>query len=167
MVEQPPLVTVYLISAEPADTPLTKPLEFTFAMPVALLDHTPPAVVEAYVVVEPTQTDVAPVMAATVGAALTRIDLVAVLTFPALYAFKVMVYVPAILKVDVTVVAVDVDGIPPGIVHRTESTAPEVVVEVLENVRLLPAQTVVSLEVKEAEGVGLVDVTPYKFTLST
>ena len=91
MVEQPPMVTVYLISAEPAETPVTTPLAFTVAMPVALLVQTPPAVVDAYVVVEPIQTAFAPVIAATVGNALTLIDFVAVLTLPLLYAFKEMV----------------------------------------------------------------------------
>src|SRR5436853_7162214 len=38
------VVTVYLISAEPADIPLTKPFEFTVAEALLLL-HTPPVVV--------------------------------------------------------------------------------------------------------------------------
>ena len=84
IVEQPPLVTVYLISAEPADTPFTNPLEFTLAMPGALLVHTPPVVDDAYVVDAPTQTDVAPVIAATDGAAFTVITLILTLEQPLL-----------------------------------------------------------------------------------
>ena len=76
VVEQPPLVTVYNISTEPAEIPLTTPPEVTVAIPVPPLDHTPPAVVELNVVDEPIQTVAAPVIAATVGNALTRIDLV-------------------------------------------------------------------------------------------
>ncbi len=64
------------------------------------------------------------------------------------------------MNVDVTVFAVDVEGIPPGIDQRTESTDPEEAVEVLVKVKLLPAQTVVSLAVKEAVGVGLLEVMP-------
>ena len=65
-------VTVYVIVAEPAVTPLTTPVdEFTVA--TAVLDdvHTPPAVAEANCVVEPVQTFVAPVIEATVGFTLT------------------------------------------------------------------------------------------------
>ena len=165
--EQPLLVTVYMISAEPAETPLTNPLEFTFAIPGALLVHTPPVVDDAYVVDAPTQTDVAPEIAATVGSAFTRMDFVAVLTFPFLYAFNVMVYEPGVLNVDVTFVAIDVDGIPPGIVHLTESTEPEEAVDVLVKLRLFPEHTVVSLTVKLAVGVGVEVFSPYRLILST
>ena len=60
-------------------------------------------------------------------------------------------YVPTVLKTGLTVVVdVDVDGVPPLIVHLTESGLPLDDVDVFVNVRLPPAQTVVSLCVKEA-----------------
>ena len=165
--EQPLEVTVYIISTEPADTPLTKPFELTLAILGSLLDHTPPVVADVYVVDAPTQTDVAPVIAATVGSAFTRMDFVVVLTFPLLYAFNVIMYEPGVLNVAVTFVAIDVDGMPPGIVHLTESTEPEEAVEVLVKLRLFPEHTVVSLAVKLAVGVGVEVFTPYRLILST
>ena len=60
------------------------------------------------------------------------------------------------LKVDTISVVVPVDGVPPKIVQRMESIEPVEAVEVLVNVSVLPMQTVVSLAVKEAVGVGVV-----------
>ena len=48
--------------AEPAATPVTTPLELTVAAAVLLLDHVPPVVTSANVVVDPTQTAGVPVM---------------------------------------------------------------------------------------------------------
>ena len=74
---------------------------------------------------------------------------------PDLYATKLIVYVPAVLKVALTVVvALDVPGVPPAIVHLTESGLPALAVEVFVNVRLPPWHTTVSLEVKLAVAVG-------------
>ena len=51
----------------PAATPVTTPVELIVAVAVLAVDHTPPVVVEASVVVAPAHTDVVPVMAATTG----------------------------------------------------------------------------------------------------
>ena len=54
--EQPPVpVTVYVIVAVPAATPVTTPEEFTVATAVLLDVQAPPETVEEKVVVEPTQ----------------------------------------------------------------------------------------------------------------
>ena len=74
----------------PALTPVTTPFN-TVATDVLLLNQVPPGVVLLSVVVEPTQTVNVPVSAFTVGNAFTRIDFVAVLTLPLLYAFNVIV----------------------------------------------------------------------------
>jgi hypothetical protein len=68
---QPFVVTVYVIVAVPADTPVTTPVELTEA--IAALDdvQTPFAVALASAVVEPEHTSVVPVIAATTGIALT------------------------------------------------------------------------------------------------
>ena len=64
---------------------------------------------------------------------------------------------PTVLNTGLTVVVeVDVDGVPPFIVQRTESGEPLLAVEVFVNVRLLPIHTVVSLTVNDAVAVGLV-----------
>ena len=57
--------------AEPADTPETVPEALTVATAVLLEDQVPPVVASLRAVVEPTQTLVVPVMAATTGRALT------------------------------------------------------------------------------------------------
>jgi hypothetical protein len=57
--------------AEPAETPDTIPEALTVATAVLLEDQVPPEVASLKVVVEPTQTLVVPVMAATTGSALT------------------------------------------------------------------------------------------------
>ena len=57
-----------MIVAVPADTPVTSPLAFTVAMPVALLLHVPPAVASVNCVVLPIHTVCVPVIAATTGA---------------------------------------------------------------------------------------------------
>ncbi len=58
--------------AVPAETPLTTPVEApTVATPVALLLQVPPEVELANVVVDPTQMEVVPVMAAKTGNGLT------------------------------------------------------------------------------------------------
>jgi hypothetical protein len=51
----------------PADTPVTTPVELTVATVVLLLDHVPPVVALANNIVLPTQTALAPVIAAGVG----------------------------------------------------------------------------------------------------
>ena len=63
---------------------------------------------------------------------------------------------PAVLNVEFTVVAdVEVDGVPPLIVHRTESGEPTLAVDVFVNVKLEPIHTVLSLIVKLAVAVGM------------
>jgi hypothetical protein len=54
------------------------------------------------------------------------------------------------------VLETDVDGVPPGISHRTESGEPVFAVEALVNVNEPPGQTTVSLTVKDATAVGAV-----------
>ena len=57
---------------EPGVTPVTTPVEeLTVAAAGLLLLHVPPVVVQARVVVDPTDTLVVPVMAATVGTGFT------------------------------------------------------------------------------------------------
>jgi hypothetical protein len=60
--------------AVPAATPVTMPDVPIVATPVLLLDHVPPLVVDDRVVVAPTHTEAAPVIAA--GSALIVIDVV-------------------------------------------------------------------------------------------
>ena len=60
-----PSVTVYVIVADPVDTPVTTPLALTSATVASLVDQTPPVVELANVVDNPSQTFDAPVMAAT------------------------------------------------------------------------------------------------------
>ena len=57
----------------PAETPVTTPPVPIVAMAVLLLLQVPPAVASERVIVEPVQTPVDPVMAPTVGRALTEI----------------------------------------------------------------------------------------------
>jgi hypothetical protein len=57
--------------AEPAATPVTTPEALTVATDVLEEDQVPPLVASASAVVDPTQTDVVPVILATVGRALT------------------------------------------------------------------------------------------------
>ena len=99
VVEQPLAVTVYLISAVPFDTPVTTPLEFTVAIPVALLVQTPPAVVLLNIVVDPTHTEVAPVVAATIGKAFTVINFVTVLEHPLIVTVYDIVEVPGLAPI--------------------------------------------------------------------
>ena len=55
-------------------------------------------------------------------------------------------------------ILVEVDGVPPGNVHLIESkTPPLAVVDVLVNVKLPPIHTTVSLAVKLAVTVGVVE----------
>jgi hypothetical protein len=63
-------------------TPVTTPEALTVATAVLLEDQVPPAVASLRVVVEPTQTEVVPVMAATTGSALTVIPVVTALVQP-------------------------------------------------------------------------------------
>jgi len=64
-------VTTYVIVAVPAVTPVTTPVDDTVATAVLDEVHVPPVVADANCVVEPEHTFVAPVIAATVGSALT------------------------------------------------------------------------------------------------
>jgi hypothetical protein len=64
-------VTVYVIVAFPAATPVTTPLASTVATAASLVDQTPPVVALAIVVVAPSQTIVLPVIAATTGVGFT------------------------------------------------------------------------------------------------
>ena len=54
-----------------ADTPVTNPVLFTEAIAALMLPHVPPVVASDSWVVPPIQTALVPVMAATVGKALT------------------------------------------------------------------------------------------------
>jgi hypothetical protein len=60
----------------PALTPVTTPELFTVATDVVALDQTPPVVASDNVVVEPIQTLVVPVIAATVGNGFIVTDIV-------------------------------------------------------------------------------------------
>ena len=63
---------MYVIVAVPALTPVTDPVdELTIAVAVFELDHVPPVVVFTKVTLEPSHTDVVPVIATTVGNAFT------------------------------------------------------------------------------------------------
>src|SRR5947209_20620937 len=62
-----PLVTVFLIVTKPADTPVTTPASTPVPSPLSDELHTPPAVALAKVIVLPSHTAVAPLIAATVG----------------------------------------------------------------------------------------------------
>ena len=66
-----PLVTMYLIVAVPADTPVTKPLAFIVATPGVLDTQVPLAVALLNCVVLVAQTVVVPVVAAITGNAFT------------------------------------------------------------------------------------------------
>jgi hypothetical protein len=68
--------------AEPAATPETTPEVDTVATAVLLEAHVPPVVASLRLVVDPAQTEVVPVMAATVGSALTETDAVELETHP-------------------------------------------------------------------------------------
>jgi hypothetical protein len=68
--------------AVPAATPVTTPEVDTIATEVLLEDHVPPMVASPKVVVDPAQTEVVPVMAATVGSALTVTEAVELETQP-------------------------------------------------------------------------------------
>ena len=79
----PFVVTVYVIVVLPAATPVTTPVD-ALTVAVAVLDdvQTPPAVTSDKVVVEPSHTEVVPVIAATVGNALIVTVVVTELTHP-------------------------------------------------------------------------------------
>jgi hypothetical protein len=65
-------VYVYVINAEPAETPVISPvIEFTVAMDAFALVQTPPAVALDKVVVDPTHVVFVPVIAVRTGSALT------------------------------------------------------------------------------------------------
>jgi hypothetical protein len=84
VVEQPaPFVTVYEIVTVPDATPVTTPDPDIVAFELSLLDHTPPLVASASVMVEPLQTEDPPVIAATVGFPLTVMSFVTVVEQPA------------------------------------------------------------------------------------
>ena len=77
------LLTVYVIVENPTAIPVTTPVKLlTVAIDVLLLVQTPPVVVLAYVVVAPTQTAFAPVMAATIGKGFMVMVFVTVVTQP-------------------------------------------------------------------------------------
>jgi hypothetical protein len=68
--------------AEPAETPDTTPEALTVATAVLLDDQVPPAVASLKVVVEPTHTEVVPVIPATTGRALTVTPVVTAVVQP-------------------------------------------------------------------------------------
>ena len=80
-VAHPDSVTVYEIMADPAFLPVIKPeVAFTFAIVVSLLDHVPFNFVLEKVRVPPTHTESIPVIAGTIGSAVTetRVSLIVV-----------------------------------------------------------------------------------------
>ena len=117
------MVTVYVIVAEPAVTPLTTPLASTVA--TAVLDdvQTPPAVALVSAVVEPAHTSVVPLIAATTGIGLT----VTVVVTDVEHQFVVTVYVIVVLPA-ATPVTTPVDAL-------------TVAVAVLDDVQTPPAVT--------------------------
>ena len=86
----PFVVTVYVIVAVPAATPVTTPVEASTVATALDDDQTPPVVALVNVVAEPAHTSVVPLIAATTGRALTVTACVTKLVQP--FAF-VMVYV--------------------------------------------------------------------------
>src|SRR5664279_3662476 len=78
------VVTVYLIVAVPAATPVTTP-PLTVAIAALLVLHTPPGVASESVIDEPLQTAAAPVIANTVGAALTVIIVLTAVIHPLVF----------------------------------------------------------------------------------
>ena len=67
----PFVVTVYVIVALPADSPVTTPFASTDAIVLSDDVQTPPVVALVNAVVDPSQTSVVPVIAATTGIAFT------------------------------------------------------------------------------------------------
>ena len=68
-----------MITVEPAATPVTIPEAETVAAEVLEDDHVPPLVASVRAMVDPAQTEVGPPITATVGSALTVIDVVTLL----------------------------------------------------------------------------------------
>ena len=68
--------------ADPAATPVTTPEALTVATAVLLEDQVPPAVASLKFVVEPTQTEAVPVIAAATGRALTVTPVVTAVVQP-------------------------------------------------------------------------------------
>jgi len=101
LVVQVPLVTVYVITTLPTDTPVTTPEELIVAIAVLPLLQTPPVVVFERVVVDPTVVPEAPAIAATVGFAFTVTDAVVLFVQP--LPFAAVIYVidttPAVIPV--------------------------------------------------------------------
>ena len=58
---------MYVIVADPAATPVTKPEVLTLATLLSLVDQVPPVVAESNCVDKPAQTEVAPVIPDTTG----------------------------------------------------------------------------------------------------
>ena len=69
----------------PFTTPVTTPVVFTVAIAGLLLDQVPPVVASVKVVVEPTQVEFTPEIAATTGAATTVILVVTAVAHPAAF----------------------------------------------------------------------------------
>jgi hypothetical protein len=96
LLEQPVVVLVNVISAEPPATPVTTPALVIVAVPVALLDQVPP-VVGDNVIVLPTHTVPVP-GTVTVGAAVTATEVELELDVQPLTVTS-QLYVPAIAEV--------------------------------------------------------------------
>ena len=78
---QPPIVTEYVISDVPAETPVTNPVASTVATDGVALVQVPPVVVPVQVAVEPMHNGVVPVIVWATGAVIVT-DLLAVFTQP-------------------------------------------------------------------------------------
>ena len=148
----PFVVTVYVIVAVPADTPLTTPLASTVA--TAVLDdvQTPPAVALVSAVVEPAHTSVVPLIAATTGIGLT----VTVVVTDALHPFVVTVYVIVVLPA-ATPVTTPVDASTVAVAVLLELQTPPAVA--LARAVVEPAHTCVVPLIAATVGSGLTVIT--------
>ena len=129
----PFVVTVYVIVAVPAATPVTNPVEASTVATALDDDQTPPAVALVNVVAEPAHTSVVPLIAATTGRALTVTACVTKLVQP--FAF-VMVYV--------------IVAVPAETPLTTPVEASTVAVAVLDDVQTPPAGVLASVVVAPA-----------------
>ena len=106
--EHPFTVTVYEITAVPAEIPVTTPVLLTVATFGESVSQSPPSVAFANVEVEPTQTDVVPVIGATTGNGFTVITVDTMVTqeFSLVTSYEISV-VPAVSPVTSPVSLID------------------------------------------------------------
>jgi len=119
----PPTVTVYVITEEPAVTPVTTPVvEPTVAIPAAELVQKPPGVVDIQAGEEPIQIGVIPIIVCAIGAVTVTV-FVAVFTHPSIVTEYIITEVPAVIPLinpveepEVATVVVPLDQVPPLVV---------------------------------------------------